>query len=72
MSQFLIGGSRNENLLNKELLKTKSSYQELTLTNDSLKKKYTEEMEKLKYFLDDEKNVTGVKISELEQDLKNV
>lgn len=29
-------------------------------------------MEKLKFFLDDEKNVTGVKITELEQDLKNV
>jgi hypothetical protein len=60
-----------ESQLKKELLKTKTSFQELTNANENLKRKYVEETEQFKYHLDDEKSLSGVKIAELEQDLKN-
>jgi hypothetical protein len=56
--------------LRKDLQKTKDQFLELTKVNDAFKKKYSEEVEQLKYVSEDDKNLKDQKIYELESALK--
>ena len=56
--------------MRKELQKTKDIYNDLIKQNDALKKKYSEEVDHLKQFSEDDRNNKNEKIQELEQKLK--
>ena len=43
--------------MRKDLQKTKDQFLELTKVNDAFKKKYSEEVEQLKYVSEDDKNL---------------
>ena len=56
--------------MRKDLQKTKDQFLDLTKVNDAFKKKYSEEVEQLKYVSEDDKNLKDQKIYELESALK--